>query len=102
MKKIKIAFRLLAVVPPLIGAAVVSNLDKIMAMAGLIGFGIAFFVPALLALAARRRCIQLFGQKFADTPYRGRLTFQFSEYIVCVVFGAAAIYVATTVVMSWF
>lgn len=57
----KIPFRLLASVPPLIGASVVHELGRILDFAGLIGFGICFHIPSLLQLASRRACERRFG-----------------------------------------
>lgn len=49
------AWRLAAAVPPILGAAAVKDLGIITEFAGSTGFLIAFFFPALLYLAARRR-----------------------------------------------
>ena len=51
----KTRWRLLAAVPPLLGAAAVRDLGVITEFAGTSGFLIAFFFPAVLYLAARRR-----------------------------------------------
>lgn len=47
-----IAFRLIAAVPPVIGAAFVSDLGNILQFTGTIGVAIAFTVPAILQLSS--------------------------------------------------
>ena len=52
-------FRLLAAVPPFLGACVVSELGSITSFTGLTGFAIAFIVPALLAYYSAIRMREL-------------------------------------------
>jgi hypothetical protein len=51
----RICFRLLASVPPVIGAAFLSDLGAILTVTGTVGVGIAFLVPAALQLASYQR-----------------------------------------------
>lgn len=53
---VKTMFRLLAAIPPIIGAACVTDLGVITDYTGVTGFAIAFIFPSLLMLAAERRC----------------------------------------------
>ena len=53
----RLAFRLVAAVPPLAGAFFVSNLDTILSFAGILGFFIAFFVPAALYVGSVCGCV---------------------------------------------
>jgi hypothetical protein len=65
-------FRLLASVPPILGAACVSDLGVIANYAGVSGFALAFVFPGLLALAAERCCVRC--GVSAATPYSHPLT----------------------------
>ena len=49
-------FRLLAVIPPLIGSAFMNDLGKVTDFTGIFGFSIAFIVPALLAYYSQLKC----------------------------------------------
>ena len=60
-------FRLLAAVPPILGAALVSDLGKITDYTGITGFAIAFIFPALLGLYSEHRCVSSWVR--SDTPY---------------------------------
>lgn len=51
---VRIFFRLLAAIPPLIGAAFVSQLDTITSFTGTVGIIITFVFPSLLQLSSRR------------------------------------------------
>lgn len=57
----KIAFRLVAAVPPLVVTAFVSDLGVILQFTGLVGVAIAFTIPALLALYGRAKQRSMFG-----------------------------------------
>lgn len=69
-RKRKVPFRLLAALPPLIGAALEPNLATILSYAGLVGFLIAFLIPALLELKSREMARAKFGLGTeANTPW---------------------------------
>jgi amino acid permease len=52
-------FRLIAALPPFLGAAMVNDLHHITAYTGLTGFAIAFVVPALLAYYSTKKMAEL-------------------------------------------
>ncbi|KAL0486636.1 11 TM domain-containing transmembrane protein [Acrasis kona] len=64
---IQVLFRLLAAVPPLIGAIFVRDLSKLLSYAGLVGFIITFVIPPVLNVVSRRVCEKRFG--CSKTPY---------------------------------
>ena len=57
----KVLFRLLAAIPPIVGAAFVSSLDEILHFTGLVGVFIAFIIPPWLWRASQRGCIEVSG-----------------------------------------
>lgn len=94
---VKHGFRLLAAVLPIVGAFLVSDLDRILSVTGVVGFGVAFFFPAILSAKSATMCVQVFGEQKAGpgparTPYRHRLYFKGSEYVVAAVFAIIAVY----------
>jgi hypothetical protein len=52
-------FRLMAAIPPFLGAIFVSDLGSITALTGLTGFAIAFIVPGMLAIYSEQRLFAL-------------------------------------------
>ena len=74
-------FRLVAAIPPIIGAACVTDLSVITDYTGVTGFGVAFVVPALLMLSAERKCRERFGRTLS-TPYSHVLTGSGMQYAV--------------------
>ncbi|KAL0486267.1 11 TM domain-containing transmembrane protein [Acrasis kona] len=58
---IQIIFRMVAAVPPLIGALFVRDLSKILSYVGLVGFIITFVFPPILNIVSRRLCDREFG-----------------------------------------
>jgi hypothetical protein len=75
---VKTMFRLLAAIPPIIGAACVTDLGVITDYTGVTGFAIAFIFPSLLMLAAERRC-RTQGLP-SRTPYSHALTGAVMQY----------------------
>ena len=69
----KTAFRLLAAVPPLIGACLLRDLKTILDYAGCTGIILAFLFPALLQLASLRRSRAVLGAHRDATPYSAPL-----------------------------
>jgi amino acid permease len=57
-QKTKIFFRLLAAVPPLIGAFFISSLGNITNFTGITGFGIVFIFPSLLAYYSHDKLLE--------------------------------------------
>ena len=53
-RRSRIIFRIIAAVPPLFAASLVSDLGTITHFAGVSGFAIAFIFPSLLAIFSRR------------------------------------------------
>lgn len=51
-------FRLLAALPPFLGACLIRDLSQITSFTGLTGFAIAFIIPALLALYSERKMVE--------------------------------------------
>lgn len=69
-RRYRLPFRVLASLPPVIGACFVKSLGTILDCAGLIGFGIIFFFPLLLQHYSRKVCIERWGESLgARTPY---------------------------------
>lgn len=69
-RRYRLPFRVLASLPPVVGACFVKSLGTILDCAGLIGFGIIFFFPLLLQHYSRKLCIERWGESLgARTPY---------------------------------
>lgn len=75
---VKTSFRLLAAIPPIIGAACVTDLGVITDYTGVTGFAIAFIFPSLLMVAAEQRC-RTQGVS-SRTPYSHILTGSVMQY----------------------
>jgi hypothetical protein len=75
---IKKIFRLLAAVPPLLGAASINDLGKITDYTGITGFAIAFIFPSLLAIYSEELCKRL--NLSYTTPYSHVLTSRPMQY----------------------
>mmetsp|Transcript_60439 Transcript_60439/g.118974 ORF Transcript_60439/g.118974 Transcript_60439/m.118974 type:complete len:517 (+) Transcript_60439:45-1595(+) len=73
-------FRLLAAIPPFLGASVVSNLENITAFTGLTGFAIAFVIPPLLGYFSEKRLRDLNISK--DTVHTSVLTSKSVQYVL--------------------
>ena len=83
---VKRHFRLRAALPPIIGAAFVTDLGRITDYTGLTGFAIAFIFPAVLALSADRWCSAL--RLDLSTPLRTAFDASLYQYIT-LAFGLA-------------
>ena len=68
-RKNVIMFRLIAGIPPLIGAFFVSSLQTILKYTGLMGIVIAFVYPGLLQLYSKRYMVKHFGVGADHTTY---------------------------------
>eukprot|EP01090_Pellita_catalonica_P004192 TRINITY_DN14036_c0_g1_i1.p1 TRINITY_DN14036_c0_g1~~TRINITY_DN14036_c0_g1_i1.p1 ORF type:complete len:529 (-),score=31.11 TRINITY_DN14036_c0_g1_i1:190-1776(-) len=69
-KKVKIACRLVSVIPPLIAACGIKDLAIIVEFTGIAGCFIGFIFPALLQYSSRKMTIQRWGrEKGLKTPY---------------------------------
>eukprot|EP00696_Hemimastix_kukwesjijk_P014437 gnl/Hemi2/28438_TR9407_c0_g1_i1.p1 gnl/Hemi2/28438_TR9407_c0_g1~~gnl/Hemi2/28438_TR9407_c0_g1_i1.p1 ORF type:complete len:481 (+),score=99.75 gnl/Hemi2/28438_TR9407_c0_g1_i1:106-1548(+) len=66
--QMKIMFRLLVALPPIVGAAFVSDLSAILEWTGLLGFVICFSVPAILQIQSVKASIKLWGVEKAHAP----------------------------------
>ena len=76
-------FRLLAAIPPFLGACLVRDLGNITSFTGLTGFAIAFIVPSLLAFYSARRMEE--SQLSKETIHSSWLSTRFSQIALCVV-----------------
>ena len=70
--------RLLAAVPPLLGAAYIHDLGKVTDFTGITALAIAFIFPAVLAIASERKCV-LLGLDL-KTPNSHILTSSYIQY----------------------
>jgi hypothetical protein len=70
---VKTAFRLLAAIPPLIGACVLKDLKTVLSYTGCTGIILAFLFPALLQLYSLQRSRDVYGPSADSTPYSFRL-----------------------------
>lgn len=68
--------------PPIVAAALQSDLGSITDYTGLAGFAIAFVFPALLSIYSGKRCEALGIEK--KTRYSGFLTATFFQYFLAV------------------
>ncbi len=68
---IKYTCRVLAIVPPIIIAALIRCLTLIVQICGLTGFAICYFIPPALQIVSQRRIKQRFGDSAPATPYSG-------------------------------
>ncbi|KAJ5073921.1 hypothetical protein M0811_08194 [Anaeramoeba ignava] len=71
-KKKKILFRLIASIPPIIGACLIRKLPDIIIMNGTFGCFIAYLIPSLLAWKSKKIAQQIFGK--SKTPYSNWLS----------------------------
>ena len=78
VRKRKIFMRLLAAVPPLLGAAYIHDLGKVTDFTGITALAIAFVFPAILAIASERKCVLL--DLDLKTPNSHILTSSYIQY----------------------
>jgi amino acid permease len=74
--KQKIAIRILVASLPIIGAGVLHDLNEILKWIGLVGLGIGFIFPAILNIATKKKCFDLFvkgGDHKAEDQYVHRV-----------------------------
>jgi hypothetical protein len=90
-KKVKIACRLIAAIPPFAAAIGLRTLGTIVSFAGMLGFFIAFIIPAGLQLRSRQLCRQKWGDKAVDTPYSSHFSKEAYSYAM-LIFGVAAFF----------
>lgn len=91
---VKIPFRLVAALPPILVACLVRNLATILQYVGLVGFFINFIFPALINLLSKHRCSKVFEQDgltyrkkrllqvTARTPYSGHFSLSIYNYVI--------------------
>eukprot|EP00761_Pharyngomonas_kirbyi_P013833 gb/GECH01013862.1/.p1 GENE.gb/GECH01013862.1/~~gb/GECH01013862.1/.p1 ORF type:complete len:606 (+),score=81.08 gb/GECH01013862.1/:1-1818(+) len=94
---IRVLFRLLASIPPLIGASRVRQLDTILKYVGLSGFIIAFIYPAFLNMASSKKARQRF-ERF-KTMYTTYFTRSVFCWIVIVITSLAVLFCLTSFLM---
>jgi amino acid permease len=75
-------FRLLAAVPPFLGAILISDLTAITGFTGIAGFGIVFIFPPLLGYYSAKRLEQL--DMDTDTVHSGFLTRPVFQYVLVI------------------
>jgi len=105
MPLVRNAFRLAAATVPILGAFVVSNLDSILKITGVVGFVLGFFAPAALSIRSAKMCVDTFGAQVAGpgpaaTPYRHAFYFRYSEHVVIVLFAGVALWVLAYAIQS--
>jgi len=71
---LKLVIRLLACIPPLIGACILKKLAIIIELTGMSGFFVGFIIPGVLQWRAKRVCVQKFGSAGERTPYTGHFS----------------------------
>jgi len=87
-------FRVLAAVPPILGALVVRDLGKITDYTGITGFAIAFIFPALLHMKSKRMCKRrglttgtLYSGAFSEGEFAPWAMAAFGAFLVVFVLG---------------
>ncbi|KAL9658360.1 hypothetical protein ABK040_015680 [Willaertia magna] len=88
-RKIQVAFRILAAVPPIIGGCFVKNLDSILKYVGILGFLITFVFPPLLHLVSAYKARKKYGTD--KTPFTYPFISSTATSVICILFGIAAI-----------
>jgi hypothetical protein len=91
------SFRLIAAMPPILGAACVADLSVITHFTGVSGYALAFLFPALLAIYSEQRCKQ---QGLASrTFYSNWLTSTTSYYVNALLGVFLIVYVLGSLIM---
>eukprot|EP00163_Fabomonas_tropica_P032758 TRINITY_DN8353_c0_g2_i1.p1 TRINITY_DN8353_c0_g2~~TRINITY_DN8353_c0_g2_i1.p1 ORF type:complete len:307 (-),score=51.61 TRINITY_DN8353_c0_g2_i1:10-903(-) len=104
---VKILFRGLATVPPIIVGGTVNQLDRIFSITGLFGFWLQIFIPCILQLWSRWWCTSVWGAKASRTPYSSHFSRSFYN-VLAMAFGVTLFALAllnvidARIIRAWF
>lgn len=94
-----IAVRWLAIIPGVVGAALMSDASTIISIGGLFGFMIEMVYPALLSIISTRKCRETFGGS-AATPYGWHFSKDTYAYAVLGIAAVAFVYALISLITS--
>jgi len=99
-RPIKILCRLIAAIPPIIGATFLREVSLLIELTGLCGFFIGYVLPGLVQYMAVRVCVAKWGEAGLRSPYTWHFSHNFYIFSIIVLVFLAFIYTVLEMIIG--